>query len=572
MGSSAQIMDSMEADLAHLAGAVWRGAAPENDDDGWGDENDTSRSNSLPVPQLSIAPVAPLTDSGEVVVSVQVPDSSSREGPVDVVCVVDVSASMSMPAATEDMGVQDDLTILDIVKHAVNTLMHTLHESDRFSIIAFGDSAITAHKLTTMDPTNLAAAEQALNSLKPLGQTNLWAGMEAALAELDSEPSDRLKVMMVLTDGKPNVNPPDGNLQALINYKDSHPGLSVQINTFGFGYDLDSELLLQLSSECGGTFAFIPDAPIVGTTFVDSLANVLSTRTLTAELHLTPAEGVQFEGNTPSGCTEAPWGRVYHLGPLSLNQNRQIAASISGIPADSSLPYLEATLKYADPSGSPVTVTADGYRRQSNVILYHNALGGSLRSSVVQAGHSALQKAANGAHDEASADMAAAVELVANMLPNVKGEACEAGLKALHADASGRMTKALQGADRFDRWGKHFLRAITRAHELQLCTNFMDAGLQGYGGQLFAHLRTRGNQVFRGLPPPQPEAAVSTVDEALADMGLTVATAPAGLVQMIREQLQAAAPAPAPAVHTTTTTLQRQDSEGMDRYMDQGGG
>merc|ERR1740117_2283688 len=137
-------MDSMEADLAHLAGAVWRGAAPENDDDGWGDENDTSRSNSLPVPQLSIAPVAPLTDSGEVVVSVQVPDSSSREGPVDVVCVVDVSASMSMPAATEDMGVQDDLTILDIVKHAVNTLMHTLHESDRFSIIAFGDTAITA--------------------------------------------------------------------------------------------------------------------------------------------------------------------------------------------------------------------------------------------------------------------------------------------------------------------------------------------------------------------------------------------------------------------------------------------
>ena len=48
-----------------------------------------------------------------------------------------------------------------------------------------------------------------------------------ALAELDSEPSERLKVMMVLTDGKPNVNPPDGNLQTLVNYRDSHPGLSV---------------------------------------------------------------------------------------------------------------------------------------------------------------------------------------------------------------------------------------------------------------------------------------------------------------------------------------------------------
>ena len=68
-------MDSVEAHLA--------GAAPEND--GWGDEKETSRSNSLPEPKLSIAPIDPLTDAGEVVVSVQVPDSSSREveGSVD---------------------------------------------------------------------------------------------------------------------------------------------------------------------------------------------------------------------------------------------------------------------------------------------------------------------------------------------------------------------------------------------------------------------------------------------------------------------------------------------------------
>jgi len=37
-------------------------------------------------------------------------------------------------------------------------------------------------------------------------------------------------------------------------------------------------------------------------------------------------------------------------------------------------------------------------------------------------------------------------------------------LVALRADADGRMTKALNGKTRFNRWGKHYLRAICRSH------------------------------------------------------------------------------------------------------------
>ena len=79
-------------------------------------------------------------------------------------------------------------------------------------------------------------------------------------------------------------------------------------------------------------------------------------------------------------------------------------------------------------------------------------------------------------------------------------------LSALHADVSGRMTKALQGKPRFQRWGKHYLRALVRAHEVQICTNFMDTGLQHYAGQLFAHLRDVGDKVFLELPPPTASA------------------------------------------------------------------
>ena len=45
--------------------------------------------------------------------------------------------------------------------------------------------------------------------------------------------------------------------QALRDYQDKYPDLHFQINTFGFGYNLDSELLLALAEDGNGTVAFM---------------------------------------------------------------------------------------------------------------------------------------------------------------------------------------------------------------------------------------------------------------------------------------------------------------------------
>lgn len=37
-------------------------------------------------------------------------------------------------------------------------------------------------------------------------------------------------------------------------------------------------------------------------------------------------------------------------------------------------------------------------------------------------------------------------------------------LVALRKDTDGRMMKALNGKTRFNRWGKHYLRALCRSH------------------------------------------------------------------------------------------------------------
>jgi len=75
----------------------------------------------------------------------------------------------------------------------------------------------------------------------------------------------------------------------------------------------------------------------------------------------------------------------------------------------------------------------------------------------------------------------------------------DARLTAFHKDIDGRMSKGLSTVERFKRWGKHYLRAITRSHQLQMRTNFMDPGLQLYGGSLFKVLEDAGGNIFKTL-------------------------------------------------------------------------
>jgi len=70
-------------------------------------------------------------------------------------------------------------------------------------------------------------------------------------------------------------------------------------------------------------------------------------------------------------------------------------------------------------------------------------------------------------------------------------------------DIDGQIKEALEGAAH-DRWGRHFLPSLSRAHLLQQCNNFKDPGVQHYGGVLFKTVRDFADETFCALPPPKP--------------------------------------------------------------------
>lgn len=79
-------------------------------------------------------------------------------------------------------------------------------------------------------------------------------------------------------------------------------------------------------------------------------------------------------------------------------------------------------------------------------------------------------------------------------------------IEALFLDLTKEINLACENSSNFEKWGKHYLPSIRRAHQLQQCNNFKDPGVQFYGGPLFNSLRDEAEDVFCTLPAPTPSS------------------------------------------------------------------
>lgn len=186
----------------------------------------------IPSLTLSNLPPAPsnitvaLTESKESVsvgdgtsnmcVTVVTPNGSSRV-PSDIVIVLDKSGSMGNLAGTA--GVEaSSLSLLDVVKHAVKTIIAVLNENDRLSVISYSDAGKVLFELISMDAAGKRKANEILDALTPGGMTNLWDGLHKGMEVLSNRNKSGARLgasILLLTDGEPNIEPPRGHIPML---------------------------------------------------------------------------------------------------------------------------------------------------------------------------------------------------------------------------------------------------------------------------------------------------------------------------------------------------------------------
>lgn len=116
-----------------------------------------------------------------------------------------------------------------------------------------------------------------VTKMRTEGATNLWDGIHKGLMlSKNVKCHTRNTFVVVLSDGEPNNHPPKGELITTKEYIEQNP-LRCSLSMFGYGFNLDTNLLAGLTELGGGCFGFIPDCSMIGTIFVNFLSAALST-------------------------------------------------------------------------------------------------------------------------------------------------------------------------------------------------------------------------------------------------------------------------------------------------------
>mmetsp|Transcript_49278 Transcript_49278/g.107239 ORF Transcript_49278/g.107239 Transcript_49278/m.107239 type:complete len:690 (+) Transcript_49278:106-2175(+) len=449
------------------------------------------------------------------------PPTGEKRQPSDIACVIDISGSMGSEAtirgaagAVESNG----LTMLDVAKHGVMTIAHSLGADDRLAIIVFNYTARVLVNLTAMDEQGREEVQKGLDDLMQGGGTNLYEGLHHGLETLfDVETVGRFPHVMVLTDGA--SMDPNTIVPKMIELMKSRGGFRGTVNTFAFGYNLDSEVLTQISEAGSGCYSFIPDAGFVGTAFVNMVSNLLVTMATGVKITLKPMGGAKM---LPMLAKIWPIedDNTICIGPIQYGQTKDLVLAMN-LPEAQDDPYLQITVTCSlrcqseqhsfsvDCQRKVPASNADAKLAKVHLCRYKflDAIyKATLTKAMVAEAQAATQSSGTSMEDFRAKSRERSFQIIQEVQAEIEGSGVqeEEAVKSLLEDISGQAFEAFGTNEAYQRWGKHYMPSVGFAHKHQVCNNFKDPGVQNYGSELFSRLRDDADDAFNQLPPPKP--------------------------------------------------------------------
>eukprot|EP00826_Nyctotherus_ovalis_P063252 TRINITY_DN925_c0_g1_i17.p1 TRINITY_DN925_c0_g1~~TRINITY_DN925_c0_g1_i17.p1 ORF type:complete len:641 (+),score=169.28 TRINITY_DN925_c0_g1_i17:128-2050(+) len=418
-----------------------------------------------------------------------VPPADGPRQPCTFVCAIDISSSMTARTSAENESEKDNFSRLDLVKHSVNTIISMMNSDDQLCLVKFNGKATLNFPVTAMADKNKKLALEITENLQPDGCTNIWDALKLSMDQILNASSCRStnNFILLFTDGKSNTNPPEGIMPAMQNYLKAVPKYYEQftIHTFGYGYSLNSTLLTEIATAGAGIFDFIPDSTMIGTNFVNFLANALSTAVSNAEVTLNVPKGFKLD----SVGMKMEENR-FLSGPIQYGQTRNFVFELEFETLEEF--KVAATVVY---SGKSISKEICGFTseksKEANVEWLRCKYCDSLRAQLV---------------------LGFGTKLIDDFKKTVKQSAFRDDEKVLALirdiespkESEGQVTKALSKGDWYAKWGSHYLRSLLRANQLQQCHNFKDPSVQIYGGKLFKLMQDKADDTFCNLPAPKP--------------------------------------------------------------------
>lgn len=444
------------------------------------------------------------------------PISGSNPVPMDIVVVIDVSGSMDSPAYIEQDGKQVNvgLTLLDITKHSIKTVIESMKDGDRISIVSFSDTVTVVCNLTEIN-NNKTYLKTKIANLRARGCTNIWAGLNTGLKQFESTASNgaRVSSLLFMTDGLPSehLQPPRGIMESLKRvYSQSDSSTLPTIYTFGFGYSLDTKLLVDIAKVGNGSFSFIPDAGLVGTVIIHTIANISTVCGSNLKLKLTSDTGAIIKKiyGYESECDNS---NTLCLDTIHYGQSKEIIALIETSNYDKDNKdgkLLDISIEYK--SYMNKIVKLDTYDIVT-VNTYDEFKKSVLRLEFVELISKIVKLSPCEATNNAIADYLREYDS-----GNYKNHNDD-----IIFDLKGQVTLASSNNNYYNKWGMNYLYSLMCANRQQKCNNFKDKSVSEYGGDIFKRIRDDVDAIYSDMEPPVPSQTTNYNDSSGVSRGST---------------------------------------------------
>ena len=312
-----------------------------------------------------------------------------------------------------------------------------------------------------MNPDNKKIAKEHISDLQPTNSTCTSKAIREAYKILEDGPQNYINSILLLTDGVDS----DGEDYLRTEFKEIYKQRNVQFNTFGFSTDIWSHLLQELALNGGGIFGFIPDQTMIGTIFINFLANTL----------LTYDQGIYYE-----------IGKNFEL--VNNNQPRKF-----NINYGQSRNYLVKKKKEMHREAPTIKI----WKNISNVIEFKPS--DVLENSDLQkeiARNKILQFSFDdGLPNILAKDYEDSKEI--NSLESFKSEFFKTNPKDLNQQ---QLKLALFY---WKTWGSHYIRSFAFSHLYEQCLNFKSPSMQRYKTKKFETIADELTDLFCTLAPPE---------------------------------------------------------------------
>lgn len=200
-----------------------------------------------------------------------VADVEAKRQPTDIVCVLDVSGSMSCNHK------------IDHVKAAMEFIIGNSDPRDRLSIVTFNNSASRVLPLRRMTNEGKDEANMSRMRLFASGGTSIASGLDVGLRVLEQRRQrNKVSAILLLTDGQDHSS--RSQLPALLARARQE---SCAVYAFGFGADHDAALMSEISEQARTPFTYVEDTENLQEIFAGAVGGLTSVVAQNVELTLT---------------------------------------------------------------------------------------------------------------------------------------------------------------------------------------------------------------------------------------------------------------------------------------------